>query len=167
MADAYMTKVISKVLEIDNCPKNVVLEALYKPEFWEMISPVTKIEASFPAPNVLRTKIVDHIKVVNIDVELDGELVLLDKGEEEGKGRLIQFNVRNNKDVTDLEGNIRVRALSSSKSKIGVFIHNFTLSSDFISIFGGVAELVLRTKITGILRNIEKYCKVSQLSDFL
>lgn len=159
-------KVISKILEIENCPKNDALEALYKPKFWEEISPVTKIEASFPSPNVLRTKLVDHIKVVNIDIELEGELVLTDKGEEEGKGRLIQFNVRGNEDVTELEGNIRIKAISPSKSKIGIFIHSFVLSSNFMSLLGGVAELILRTKITGILRNIEKYCKVSQLSDF-
>jgi len=161
-----LTKVISKILEIENCPQKDALEALYKPKFWEEISPVTKIEASFPSPNVLRTNIVDHIKVVNIDVEMEGELVLTDKGEEEGKGRLIQFNVRGNKDVTELEGNIRIKAISPSKSKIGIFIHHFVLSSNFMSLIGGVAELILRTKITSILRNIEKYCKVSQLSDF-
>ena len=162
-----MTKTISKVLEVDNCNKDDAIEALYKPEFWEAISPVDKIEASFPAPNVLHTHIVDVIKVVNIDIDIEGELVLLDKGEEEGKGRLIEFNVRNNEDVKTLEGNIRIKALSPTKSKIGVFIHNFVLSSDFLSLFGGATDLVLRTKIGGILRNIEKYCKTKNLKDFL
>ena len=162
-----MTKVISKVLEIENCNKDIVLKAIYNPKFWEEISPVDKIEASFPSPNVLHTYIVDMIKVVNIAVEMEGELVLIDKGEEEGKGHLIEFNVRNNKDVTDLEGNIRVKALSPSKSKIGVFIHNFELSSNFLNLFGSATELILRTKITGILRNIEKYCKTRDLKKFL
>lgn len=158
---------ISKILEIDNCNKDLVLEVLYKPEFWEAISPVDKMEASFPAPNVLYTKIVDMIKVVNIAIEMEGELVLVDRGEEEGKGRLIEFNVRNNEDVKELEGNIRVKALSKTKSKIGVFIHHFHLSSNFLSMFGGASELILRTKIGGILRNIEKYCKTNDLKDFL
>lgn len=162
-----MTKVISKVLEIENCNKDIVLKAIYNPKFWEEISPVDKIEASFTSPNVLHTDIVDMIKVVNIAIEMEGELVLVDKGEEEGKGHLIEFNVRNNKDVTDLEGNIRVKALSPSKSKIGVFIHDFKLSSNFLSLFGGATELILRTKITGILRNIEKYCKTKDLKNFL
>ena len=162
-----MTKVISKVLEIENCNKDIVLKAIYKPEFWEEISPVDKIEAKFTSPNVLHTDIVDMIKVVNIAIEMEGELVLVDKGEEEGKGHLIEFNVRNNKDVKDLEGNIRVKALSPSSSKIGVFIHNFELSSNFLSLFGGATELILRTKITGILRNIEKYCKTKDLKNFL
>lgn len=162
-----MTKVISKVLEIENCNKDIVLKAIYNPKFWEEISPVDKIEASFPSPNVLHTDIVDMIKVVNIAIEMEGELVLVDKGEEEGKGQLIEFNVRNNKDVKDLEGNIRVKALSPSKSKIGIFIHDFKLSSNFLSLFGSATELILRTKITGILRNIEKYCKTKDLKNFL
>ncbi len=162
-----MTKVISKVLEIENCNKDIVLKAIYNPKFWEEISPVDKIEASFPSPNVLHTDIVDMIKVVNIAIEMEGELVLVDKGEEQGKGHLIEFNVRNNKDVTDLEGNIRVKALSPSKSKIGIFIHDFKLSSNFLSLFGSATELILRTKITGILRNIEKYCKTKDLKNFL
>jgi len=158
---------VSKILEIDNCNKDVVLEALYKPEFWEAISPVDKIEASFPAPNVLYTKIVDLIKVVNIPIEIEGELVLVHKGEEEGKGRLIEFNLRNSDDIKELDGNIRIKALSPTKSKIGVFIHNFVLSSNFLNLLGGATELVLRTKIGGILRNIEKYCKTKNLKDFL
>ena len=162
-----MTKVISKVLEIENCNKDIVIKAIYKPKFWEEISPVDKLEASFPSPNVLHTYIVDVIKVVNIAIEMEGELVLVDKGEEEGKGQLIEFNVRNNKDIKDLEGNIRIKALSPSKSKIGVFIHNFELSSNFLNLFGGATELILRTKITGILRNIEKYCKTKDLKNFL
>ena len=162
-----MTKVISKVLEIENCNKDIVLKAIYNPKFWEEISPVDKIEASFPSPNVLYTSIVDMIKVVNIAVEMEGELVLVDKGEEEGKGQLIEFNVRNNKDVKDLEGNIRVKALSPNTSKIGIFIHDFKLSSNFLSLFGGATELILRTKITAILRNIEKYCKTKDLKNFL
>ena len=160
-------KVISKVLEIENCGKDIVLQALFKARFWEIISPADKMEANFTSPNVLHTKIVDHIKVVNIDVEMEGELVLIDKGEEEGKGRLIEFNIRNNKDIKELEGRIRVKALSSNKSKIGVFIHNFILSSDFLSVFGSATELVLRTKITGALRNLEKYCRTNNLNSLL
>jgi len=160
-------KIISKIIEIDNCNKDIVLKALYKPKFWEAISPVDKIEANFPAPNVLYTYIVDVIKVVNISIEMDGELVLEDKGDKEGKGRLIEFNVRNNKDVKTLEGNIRVKALSSTKSKIGVFVHNFQLESSFLNLLGGASELILRTKIGNILRNIEKYCKTRDLKDFL
>ena len=42
----------------------------------------------------------------------------------------------NNKDIKELDGNIRVKALSPNESKIGVFIHNFELSSNFLNLFG-------------------------------
>ena len=161
------SKSISKVLEIDNCPKDKLLEAIFKAEFWEAISPVSKIEAKMIAPNVLFTKIVDTIKVVNIPIEMEGELVLIDKGEEEGKGRLVELNVRKNENVKKLEGNLRIKALTSSKSKIGVFIHKFILSNYFLDLFGGAAELTLRSKLTDSLRNLERYCRDNDLNDFL
>jgi len=165
-------KVISKVLEINNCNKDILLEAIYKPKIWEEVGPVTKIEANFVAPNIMYTYIVDEIKLtggdfLKIPIEMEGELVLSDKGEQEGKGRLIEFNVRKNKDITKLEGNIRMKALSANTTKVGVFIHNFSLSSNFLSLFGSAAELVLRTKITGILRNLEKVCKTKDLKHFI
>lgn len=161
------SKVISKVVEIDKCPKDLLLKAIYNSKFWEELSPVTKINVNFIAPNVFHSSIIDNIKVVNYPVEMEGELVLTDKGEEEEKGRLIEFNVRNNKNVKKLDGNLRVKALSSDKSKIGVFIHNFVLEDNFLKLFGGAAELTLRTKITSMLRNIEKYCKTNDLSKLL
>ena len=159
--------VISKVVEINKCPKDILLKAIYKSKFWEELSPVTKIEVNFIAPNVFHSSIVDNIKVVNYPVEMEGELVFTDKGEEKEKGRLIEFNVRNNKNIKKLDGNLRVKALSSDKSKIGVFIHNFDLEDNFLKLFGGAAELTLRTKITSMLRNIEKYCKTNDLSKLL
>ncbi|HEY0088187.1 MAG TPA: hypothetical protein VGB37_05050 [Candidatus Lokiarchaeia archaeon] len=162
-----MTKEISKVVEIDNCNKDIVLKALFKPKLWEEISPVDYIEAKFTAPNVLFTRIKDHIKIVNIEVEMVGELLLIDKGEEADKGRLIQFNVRNNENVQELEGNLRVKSLDNNKSKIGVFIRNFKLSNQFLGLFGNTTELILRTKITDMLRNLEKYCKTRDLKDLL
>ena len=160
-------KVISKILEINNCPKDKLLEVIYKAGFWEEISPVTKIEAEMIAPNVLYSNIIDNIKLINIPIEMEGELVLIDKGEEEGKGRLIEFNVRKNGNIKKLEGNIRIKALSDLKSKIGVFVHKFILSNDFLNLFGGAAELTFRTKLTNLLRNLEKYCKSNDLSNFL
>ena len=154
-------------MEISNCPKDKFVQAIYKAKIWEELSPVTKIEVNFIAPNVFHSVIIDNIKVVNIPVEMEGELVLTDKGEEEGKGRLIEFNVRNNKNVKALDGNLRVKALSSDKSKIGVFVHNFVLEDDFLKLFGGAAELTLRTKITSLLRNLEKYCKSNDLKNLL
>ena len=164
-----MTKVISKVLEIENCNKDIVLKAIYKPGFWEKISPVNKIEASFPSPNVLHTYIVDVIKVVNIAIEMEGELVLQDKGEQPGgKGRLIELNIRNNKDIRELDGNMRVKAITPTKCKIGVFIHNFKLESGFLNLIGrNVAELTLRNKITDMLRKLERGLKTNSLNDFL
>jgi hypothetical protein len=162
-----MTKEISKVVEIDNCNKDIVLQALFKPKLWEEISPVDYIEAKFTAPNVLFTRIKDHVKIVNIEVEMVGELLLIDKGEEADKGRLIQFNVRNNENVQELEGNLRVKSLDNNKSKIGVFIRNFKLSNQFLGLFGNTTELILRTKITDMLRNLEKYCKTRDLKDLL
>ena len=162
-----MTKEISKVVEIDNCNKDYILKALYKPKLWEEISPADYIEAKFTAPNVLFTRIKDHIKIVNIEVEMVGELLLIDKGEEADKGRLIQFNVRNNENVQELEGNLRVKSLDNNKSKIGIFIHNFKLSNQFLGLFGNATELILRTKITDMLRNLENYCKTRDLKDLL
>ncbi|MHA1804990.1 MAG: hypothetical protein ACTSU4_10770 [Promethearchaeota archaeon] len=93
---------------------------------------------------------------------------MMDKGEEEGKGRLIEFNVRNNKDVTDLEGNLRVKSLAENVTKIGVFIHKFNLSSDFLNSIGkSASEMILRTKLTDLLRNLEKFCKNNDMKELL
>jgi len=158
---------ISKILEIDNCNNEILLKAIYTSEFWETINPTKKMEAKFIAPNVLYTKIYDQISVVNVPIEMEGELVLSDKGDQENKGRLIEFNVRNNDNVKRLEGRIRVKALSSTKSKIGVFVETLILTSDFLNLLGGAADLTLQMKITDMLRNLEKYCKNKDLNDFL
>jgi len=158
---------ISKILEIDNCNKDILFQALYKAEFWEIINPAKKMEAKFTAPNVLYTKIYDEIDVVHVPIEMEGELVLSDKGEVGGKGRLVEFNVRNNKNIKQLEGRLRIRALSPTKTKIGVFVENFALSGDFLSLIGSVANLTLQTKITEMIRNIEKFCKTKDLKDLL
>ncbi|MFX0033669.1 MAG: hypothetical protein ACFE8E_09365 [Candidatus Hodarchaeota archaeon] len=158
---------ISKILEINNCNKNSLLKAIYTPKFWEEIKPTKKLEAQFIAPNVLYTKVYDEINIVKVPIEMEGELVLNDKGEDPGKGRLIEFNVRNNKDVRELEGRLRVKELSPNKTKVGVFIENFVLSSDFLNLMGGAADLTLQMKITDMLRNLEKYCKTKKLEELL
>jgi hypothetical protein len=158
---------ISKVLEIENCNKEILIKALYNSDFWITIKPTKEMEAEFTAPNVLFTKVRDEINVVKVPIEMEGELVLIDKGEEEGKGRVIEFNVRNNKDVRELEGRLRVKSLSASKSKVGVFIENFKLSSDFLNLIGSAADLTLQIKITDMLRNLQKYCKSNDLNHFL
>ena len=80
--------IISKVIELDNCNKDLLIKALYTEKFWEIINPAKKIDAKFISPNVLYSKITDEI--VSIPIEMEGELVLQDEGEqEEGKGRLI------------------------------------------------------------------------------
>ncbi len=158
---------ISKVLEVNNCNNELLLQALYKAAFWEVINPTKKMEAKFTAPNVLYTKIYDEIDIVKIPIEMEGELLLADKGEDVGKGRLIEFNVRNNKDVRELEGRIRIKPLSPTKSKIGIFVESFSLSSEFLNLLGGGADLILQRKISEMLRNIEKYCKTKDLQDFL
>jgi len=158
---------ISKVLEVNNCNNKKLFQALYTPAFWETINPAKKMEAKFIAPNVLYTKVYDEIDLVKIPIEMDGELILSDKGEDADKGRLVEFNVRNNKDVRELEGRIRIKSLSATKSKLGVFIDTFTLSSDFLNLLGGGADLVLQRKISEMLRNVEKYCKTKDLQDFL
>ncbi|MHA2393675.1 MAG: hypothetical protein ACXAEX_17190 [Promethearchaeota archaeon] len=158
--------IISKVVEIDNCNKDMLIKTLYTAKFWETVNPAKKMEAKFISPNVLYTKITDEI--VNIPVEMEGELVLQDMGEQEGKGRLIELNVRNNKDVRELEGRMRIKALSSNKSKIGVFINSFELGSDFINLIGkNVAELTLRNKITTMLRKLERWVKNNSINDLL
>lgn len=157
--------IISKVVEINNCNKEDLVKAFFKSQFWEAINPAKKMEAKFLAPNVLHTKISDEF--INLPVEMEGELVLQDSGEQpDGKGRLIELNVRNNKDVRDLEGNLRIKALTSSKCKIGVFIKNFKLESGFINLIGrNAAELILRSKITDMLRNLERWLKTNTLNE--
>ncbi|MFX1417626.1 MAG: hypothetical protein ACFE9N_01770 [Promethearchaeota archaeon] len=159
--------IISKVVELENCNNDKFIKAIYKPEFWLIVNPSKTMQAEFIAPNVLYTKITDDI--INIKIEMEGELVLQDRGEQKGgKGHLIDMNVRNNKDVRELEGRMRIKAISSNKSKIGVFINNFTLSSDFLGLIGrAAAELALRTKITEMLRNLEKWLKSNSLDDLL
>jgi len=154
-----ITAKISKVLEINNCNDNDLLKALYVAEFWEAINPAKKMEATFTAPNVLHTKIYDEVDLIKIPIEMEGELILSDKGQDPGKGHLIEFNVRNNKDIRELEGRIRIKPLSPNKSKVGVFVDTFTLSSDVLRSIAGVGDLVLQNKISEMLRNIEKYCK--------
>ena len=162
-----ITTKISKVLEINNCNDNDLLKALYVAEFWEEINPSKKMEAKFTAPNVLHTKIYDEIDLIKIPIEMEGELVLSDKGQDPGKGHLIEFNVRNNKDIRELEGRMRIKPLSPNKSKVGVFVDTFTLSSDVLRSIAGVGDLVLQNKISEMLRNIEKYCKTKDLKAFL
>jgi len=162
-----ITAKISKVLEINNCNDNDLLKALYVAEFWEEINPSKKMEAKFTAPNVLHTKIYDEIDLIKIPIEMEGELVLSDKGQDPGKGHLIEFNVRNNKDIRELEGRMRIKPLSPNKSKVGVFVDTFTLSSDILRSIAGVGDLVLQNKISEMLRNIEKYCKTKDLKAFL
>jgi hypothetical protein len=160
--------VISKVVEVNNCNKEEFIKALFKPNLWEKCSPVKKITVEFIAPNVFRSDILDEVDIVKIPIELTGELVMDDKGEEHNKGRLIEFNVRNNKDVKELEGRLRVKALSSNQSKIGVFVKQFKLSSDFLNLIGkNAAELILRTKITALLQNLKKYCSSSNLKELI
>ena len=158
---------ISKVLEIENCNKDILIKAIYNSEFWITIKPTKKMEAEFIAPNVLFTKVQDEINVVKVQIEMEGELVLIEKGEDWDKGRLIEFNVRNNEDVRELEGRIRIKSLSNTKSKLGVFIENFKLSSDFLNLIGGASDLILQMKITDMLRNLEKYCKSNDLNLFV
>jgi hypothetical protein len=158
---------ISKVLEVNNCNNEKLFQALYKSEFWEAFNPAKKMEANFTAPNVLHTKVYDEVDLVKIPIEMEGELLLSDKGIDPGKGRLIEFNVRNNKDVRELEGRIRIKSLSPTKSKLGVFIDTFILTSEFLNLLGGGADLILQRKISEMLRNIEKICKTKDLQDFL
>lgn len=153
-------------MELDNCNKDSLIKSLYTAQFWEMVNPAKKMEAKFISPNVLYTKVIDEI--VNIPVEMEGELVLQDMGDQEGKGRLIELNVRNNKDVRELEGRMRIKAISPNKSKIGVFINSFKLGSDFLNLIGkSVAELTLRNKISEMLRNLERWVKSNSLNELL
>lgn len=144
-----------------------MLSVIYKSDFWEKIAPTKRINANFVAPNVLYSKIHDEIEILKFPIEIEGELVLIDKGEEVGKGRIIEFNVRNNKDIKELEGRIRVKYLSPKASKVGIFIENFTLADNFLKLLGSAAELIVQSKITDLLRNLEKFCKSGNLAQFL
>jgi hypothetical protein len=162
-----LPNIISKVVEIDNCRKDELIEALYKKGFWEEISPVTKISVEFISPNVFHSDIVDEIDLVKIPVEMSGELVMEDKGETSSKGRLLELNVRNNKNVKKLEARLRIKSLSDDKTKVGVFVQTLDLESEFMNMLGDASELILRRKITGMLRNLEKFLKTNDLKYFL
>ena len=140
---------------------------MYSAEFWEKIAPTKSIYTKFIAPNVLYSKIIDEINIVNLKVETEGELVLTDRGEELGKGRVIEFNIRNNKEIKELEGRIRIKFLSPLKTKVGVFIETFSLEHTFLKLIGSAAEFILQSKLTEMMRNLEKYCKSSDLKNFL
>ena len=159
------TSIISKVVELDNCNKDLLIKALYTAKFWETVNPAKKMEAKFISPNVLYTKVIDQI--VNIPVEMEGELVLQDQGEtEDGKGRLIEINVRNNKDVKELEGRLRIKELSPNRTKFGIFISDFKLNSDFLNLIGkSVSELTLRSKITEMVRKLQRWVNNNSLKD--
>ncbi len=158
--------ICSKVLEID-CVKEEFLEALYKPKIWETISPVKKITVEFTAPNVFYSEIYDEVDLIKVPVEMKGELIMIDKGEIPGKGRLIELNVRNNKDVKKLDGRLRIKSVGPNKTKVGVFITTFQLASDLLNLFGDTSELILRSKISEILRALQKYLKSKSIRDFL
>ncbi len=159
------TSIISKVIELDNCNKDLLVKALYTAKFWEIVNPAKKMEAKFISPNVLYTKVIDDI--VSIPIKMEGELVLQDLGEQqEDKGRLIEINVRNNKDVKELEGRLRIKELSTNQTKFGIFISSFKLNSDFINLIGkNVSELTLRNKITEMVRNLERWVNNHSLND--
>ena len=161
-----MTK-ISKVLEIENCNKDDLIKAIYTTSLWEKITPVQKIDVEFIAPNVMHSKIYDQIKVVNVPIEMETEIVLSDKGEEAGKGHIIELNIRNNEQVQQLEGRLRIKALSSTKSKVGVFIDTIIFTNDFLKMLGGAADMNFQLKITDMLRNLQNFCKTRSLNEFL
>ena len=67
-----------------------------------------------------------------------------------------------------LEGRIRIKEITPNKTKLGIFITTFTLSSDFLNLMGkSVAELVLRRKISDMTRNLDNFCKTNSLSSLL
>lgn len=161
-------KIISKIVEIKNLKREDFLKAIYKAKIWERLSPVKEIKVEFISPNVFHSKIHDEVNLVNFPIEMEGELVMIDKGEEAGKGRLIEFNVRNNENVKDLEGNLRVKSLSDNETKIGVFIHKFNLQSGFLNSIGkSASEMIVRTKLNDLLRNLERFCKNNDLKELL
>jgi hypothetical protein len=152
------SNLISKVVKV-NCPKEELLKIVYTPEIWEAISPVKRINIEFTAPNVFYSEIYDEVDLIKIPIEMSGELVMTDKGEIPNKGNLIELNVRNNKDIEKLEGRLRIKSLGSNLSKVGVFIHNFKLTSEFFNLLGDTADLILRTKLSEIMRNLQNYYK--------
>ncbi|MBY9006632.1 MAG: hypothetical protein KGD63_07725 [Candidatus Lokiarchaeota archaeon] len=158
------SKIISKVVEVD-CDKEILIKSIYNPEVWEKISPVKKIMIELIAPNVFHSDIIDEIDIIKIPIEMSGDLVLEDKGEVPDKGRLIELNVRNNENVKKLEARIRIKSISKDKSKIGVFVHNFTLANKFLNVMGDAGELVLRRKISELLRNLQSYFKSNNIKN--
>jgi hypothetical protein len=157
---------ISKVLEIE-CEKEDLIKALYKPGIWEIISPVKKIIVEFTAPNVMKSEIFDEVDLVKIPIEMSGELVMVDQGETPDKGRLVELNVRNNKDVKQLEARLRIKELGPKKSKVGVFIHNFKLNNEFLNIVGDASDLILRNKLSDLMRNLQRYCSNNDIKDLI
>jgi hypothetical protein len=128
---------------------------------------VKRIEVEFTAPNVFYSEIYDEVDLINIPIEMSGELVMDDQGEVPDKGRLIELNVRNNKDVEKLEARLRIKALGPDKSKVGVFVHTFKLNNEFLNLVGDASELILRRKLSEILRNLENFLKDNDVKELI
>ena len=108
-----------------------------------------------------------QVNIIKIPVKMSGELVLEDKGDTLEKGRLIELNVRNNENIKKLEARLRIKSLETNKSKVGVFVHSFTLASDFLNLIGDASELILRRKLSEILRNLQSYCKSNDINNLI
>jgi hypothetical protein len=134
-------------------------KTIFDSNFWEQVSPVAKISASFPNPNVLEADVNDEIAVdptglAKIPVEIHGELVFEYKGEDGAKGHLYEVYARNNNYVNKLEARLRVKP-EGSRLKVGIFLQALELNSMlFQRGLGKDAVIIaLKLKMEKLLRN--------------
>jgi hypothetical protein len=125
--------------------------AILSSDFWVQVSPVRKISASFPNPNVLEADVEDDIAVdpagiAKIPLEIHGELVFEYKGEDGGKGHLYEVYARNNNYVNKLEARLRVKP-EGSRLKIGIFLQALELSSMLFQRGLGKEAVIISLKI--------------------
>ncbi|HMF32566.1 MAG TPA: hypothetical protein VKK79_14180 [Candidatus Lokiarchaeia archaeon] len=136
-------------------------KAIFSAEFWERVSPVSKISASFPNPNVLEADVEDAIQVdpagiAKIPLEIHGELVFEYKGEDGSKGHLYEVYARNNNYLNSLEARLRVKP-EGARLKVGIFLQSLELNSMLFQRGLGKDAVViaLKLKMEKLLRNFK------------
>jgi hypothetical protein len=159
--------IMSEIIEVQNASEEKILKKLREADFWIQIIPAKQKIVEMRAPNVLYTSISEEIRmdllglanIKPIKLEFEGELVLEDKGSDEN-GHFLDFNVRKNTLITELEGRLRLKKISNGISnglKVGIFIYVFKINNQFLGSLGqNAADLILRSKLRELLELAKK-----------
>ncbi|MHA1340470.1 MAG: hypothetical protein ACTSRZ_09605 [Promethearchaeota archaeon] len=154
-------KPILSIIENIKSPLNEkeLTQKLEDKDFWEKIIPTKEKLVKKKAPNVLFIIIneefqFDPVGITKLSLKIEGELLFERKGADM-KGEIVDFYIRNNTHLDELDGRIRIRK-NREMLKIGVFIYSLRVKNIDLNIGQQAIEFVLRTKIREMLKNIEK-----------